>query len=52
MGDGFPQNAVSGKRAVQFENVSQALMSPLFKPAVSHFWRCADEPWVKLSGTA
>jgi hypothetical protein len=39
-------------RADQFENVSQDLMSPLFKPAVSHCWRCAAEPWVKLSGTA
>ncbi len=38
--------------AVQFENVSQSLMSPLLRPAVSHFWRCAEEPWVKLSGTA
>ena len=36
----------------QFENVSQELMSPLFKPMVNHFWRCAEEPWVKLSGTA
>jgi hypothetical protein len=39
-------------RLDQFENVSQLLMSPLFKPAVSHFWRWAEEPWVKLSGTA
>jgi hypothetical protein len=39
-------------RPGQFENVSQELMSPLFKPAVSHFCRCAEEPWVKLSGTA
>ena len=38
--------------AAQFENVSHELMSPLFRPAVSHFWRCAEEPWVKLSGTA
>ena len=38
--------------AAQFENVLQQLMSPLFKPAVSHFWRCSEEPWVKLSGTA
>ena len=36
----------------QFENVLQDLMSPLFKPAVSHCWRIAEEPWVKLSGTA
>jgi hypothetical protein len=36
----------------QLENVLQELMSPLFKPAVSHFWRCSEEPWVKLSGTA
>jgi hypothetical protein len=40
------------RRAGQFENVLQDLMSPLFKPAVSHCWRCAAEPWVKLSGTA
>ena len=40
------------QRAGQFENVSQSLMSPLFKPAVSHFCRIAEEPWVKLSGTA
>jgi hypothetical protein len=38
--------------AGQFENVLQDLMSPLFSPAVSHCWRCAAEPWVKLSGTA
>jgi hypothetical protein len=36
----------------QFEKVLQDLMSPLFKPAVSHCWRIAEEPWVKLSGTA
>ena len=36
----------------QFPKVLQDLMSPLFKPAVSHCWRWADEPWVKLSGTA
>ncbi len=36
----------------QFENVLQDLMSPLFKPAVSHCWRMMEEPWVKLSGTA
>ncbi len=38
--------------ADQFEKVLQDLMSPLFRPAVSHCWRCAAEPWVKLSGTA
>ena len=43
---------LAGSYMRQFENVSQELMSPLFKPAVSHFWRCAEEPWVKLSGTA
>lgn len=36
----------------QLENVLQDLMSPLFKPAVSHCWRMMEEPWVKLSGTA
>ena len=25
---------------------------PLFRPVVSHIARAADEPWVKLSGTA
>ena len=49
---GCPWNAVSGERAAQFENVSQSLMSPLLRPTVSHFWRCAEDPWVKLSGTA
>jgi hypothetical protein len=33
-----------GDRAPQFENVSQLLMFPLCKPAVSHFCRCAAEP--------
>ena len=49
---GFRGTLLSGERAAQFENVSQSLISPLFKPAVSHFWRCAEDPWVKLSGTA
>ena len=35
-----------------FENVSQERISPLLRPAVSHCWRNAEEPWVKLSGTA
>jgi hypothetical protein len=43
---------VSASDAHQFENVLQSLICPLFKPVVSHFWRCAEEPWVKLSGTA
>jgi hypothetical protein len=32
--------------------VLQESIRPLFKPAVSHFARAAEEPWVKLSGTA
>ncbi len=39
-------------RAGQFEKVLQALTCPLLSPVVSHCWRIADEPWVKLSGTA
>jgi len=31
--------------------VSQAVMSPLSKPRLNHFTRCAEVPWVKLSGT-
>src|SRR5579875_2499186 len=32
-------------------NVSQALMSPDWKPVLNHFTRCAEVPWVKESGT-
>ncbi len=34
------------------ENVLQELTCPLLSPVVSHLARCADEPCVKLSGTA
>ena len=30
--------------------VSQAAGSPVCMPMVNHFWRDADEPWVKVSG--
>jgi hypothetical protein len=32
--------------------VSHESTRPLFSPVSSHFTRIADEPWVKLSGTA
>ena len=32
--------------------VLQLSISPLCNPVVSHFCRIAEEPWVKLSGTA
>jgi hypothetical protein len=30
--------------------VSHAAGSPVCVPTVNHFWRDADEPWVKVSG--
>jgi hypothetical protein len=39
-------------RPTYWRKVSQASTCPLFKPMVSHFCRIADDPWVKLSGTA
>ena len=39
-----PIAPVAGSRWRQFEKVSQSLISPLFKPAVSHFCRIAEEP--------
>ena len=33
-------------------NVLQDEIWPLLRPAVSHLARIAEEPWVKLSGTA
>ncbi len=44
--------ASSDTMRLYWENVSQALIWPLFMPAVSHFARWTEEPWVKLSGTA
>ena len=32
-------------------NVLQLEICPLLSPVVNQRWRCADEPWVKLSGT-
>ncbi len=32
-------------------NVSQADTLPSLKPVVNQRWRCAEEPWVKASGT-
>ena len=46
------RNSVRPRSAPQFENVLQESISPLFRPGLSHCWRIADEPWVKLSGTA
>ena len=60
LGDCYPAQALahldserrSGRLRPHCWNVLQSSTCPLFKPIVSHFCRCAEEPWVKLSGTA
>ncbi len=44
--------SVQRDNAPHCENVSQEEICPVFRPAVSHLARAAEEPWVKLSGTA
>ncbi len=50
----FSREREKGRRVLSAhcENVLQEAIWPLFKPVVSHFARAADEPCVKLSGTA
>ena len=43
--------ASSLRRSPYRANVLQESTCPLLSPVVSHCWRIADEPWVKLSGT-
>ena len=49
----FPSSPAKREKGSSYcLNVSQLSTLPLCRPAVSHLTRIADEPWVKLSGTA